>query len=536
MLLVGFIGLQNSLDDGESIRGIGTVRIPKIENLLYIEVDIAELLRREHEIADRGLLPYEQQIAEVRLVAGKLEHALEIIGKRIAEYEAMPRNAVAQKAWEEFTSTWTRFSVSDRDFLERAKTAAASPSPERLSALYQHVVDVNMQRRELTEKLDAVVRSLTGMNTKIVVEEIQDVERTSRNAVILQCVAIAVMVLLLIGLLISLNFSVIKPVEHTRNLIVQVEQEQDLRLRTDHISSDEIGQMSGAFDAMLGKLQKSLQNIQDKMHEVSRAVSEVNGAAQEVASGSASQSSSTSAMAAAVEEMTVSISTVSNSAVEAQNIANEAGEIANQGGAIIDQTVTEMGHIAATVSQASHAIEALGKESQQISSVVQVIKEVADQTNLLALNAAIEAARAGEQGRGFAVVADEVRKLAERTSQSTSDISAMVGKIQSSANDAVAEMSRVVQQVESGQTLAQDAGKRISSIRESSNKVAHAVAEISDALKEQSGASQDIARNVESVAQMTDQNNAAAGSVANGVERLDQLTRDVNDTVEQFKV
>jgi methyl-accepting chemotaxis protein len=241
-------------------------------------------------------------------------------------------------------------------------------------------------------------------------------------------------------------------------------------------------------------------------------------------------------MAASVEEMTVSINTVASSAGDAQSMAERAGEVSNEGGQIIERTAAEMGAIAQTVAQASNVIQALGSDSQQISSVVQVIKEVADQTNLLALNAAIEAARAGEQGRGFAVVADEVRKLAERTAQSTGDISAMIGKIQVSAKEAVDEMGRVVKQVESGKALAQNAGERMAEIREEAGKVSNAVTEISNALKEQSQASQDIAKHVESIAQMTDENSAAAEETASGAQRLNQLADDVSSTLAKFKV
>jgi methyl-accepting chemotaxis protein len=134
------------------------------------------------------------------------------------------------------------------------------------------------------------------------------------------------------------------------------------------------------------------------------------------------------------------------------------------------------------------------------------------------------------------VVADEVRKLAERTAQSTGDISTMIGKIQVSAKEAVEEMDRVVKQVESGQSLAQDAGERMVAIREEANKVSEAVTEISNALKEQSQASQDIAKHVESIAQMTDENNAAAEEAASSARDLDRLADEVSGTLGQFKV
>ena len=207
-----------------------------------------------------------------------------------------------------------------------------------------------------------------------------------------------------------------------------------------------------------------------------------------------------------------------------------------QGGEVIHRTVDEMNQIAGTVRQASAAIDDLGQKSDQITSVVQVIKEVADQTNLLALNAAIEAARAGEQGRGFAVVADEVRKLAERTTKATEEIAAMVNSMQESARSAVSTMDDAVGRVGSGAALAQQAGEAINQIKSGADQVVNVVNDISAALAEQSVASNDIAGHVERVAQMTEENSAAAGETANSAGHLQHLAVEMRGAVSRFKI
>ncbi|OFZ96604.1 MAG: hypothetical protein A2Z44_06840 [Betaproteobacteria bacterium RBG_19FT_COMBO_58_11] len=234
--------------------------------------------------------------------------------------------------------------------------------------------------------------------------------------------------------------------------------------------------------------------------------------------------------------MTVSIDQVAEHARDAQNISQSSSELSTRGSDVILKVVEDMRGIAETVHESSAIIEGLGQQSDHIYSIVQAIKEIADQTNLLALNAAIEAARAGEQGRGFAVVADEVRKLAERTTRSTEEIATMIQKIQGGTKQAVASMGVGVERVNQGVSLAGQAGDAIRQIQTGAQRVGVAVTDISSAIKEQSIASAEIARNVEHVAQMSDENHAATQDNAKTALNLEELAMSLQGAVEKFKV
>ena len=247
--------------------------------------------------------------------------------------------------------------------------------------------------------------------------------------------------------------SITAPLERLRHAIVSVAGNNDFTQRVGTQGKDEIAQTASAFNRLLESIQNSLREVLGNSENIATASEQVSSASQQAANASESQSEAATSMAAAIEEMTVSISHIGASAQETLGRAREAGTAADNGARIIAQTHEEMDKIAGTVAQATKAIEKLSQESGRISTILQVIKDVADQTNLLALNAAIEAARAGEQGRGFAVVADEVRKLAERTTASTNAIGELVVSMQSSGQDAVSWMGSVNQQVGIGLRL-----------------------------------------------------------------------------------
>ena len=309
----------------------------------------------------------------------------------------------------------------------------------------------------------------------------------------------------------------------------------DLTVRLALARGDETSLLSS-----INHMQTSLRNTITKSRQVAEQLAEaarhLAASAQQASESSAKQSEAATSMAAAVEQVTVSISQVSDSASNARNLANETGGLSTEGKSLVQGTVGEINRIAESVGRSSRVIQTLGEHSIRISSIINVIKEIADQTNLLALNAAIEAARAGEQGRGFAVVADEVRKLAERTASSTQEIATMINAIQHGTESAVHGMDDGNIQVREGVQMAAKAEESMAHIEDSSKMVLSAVGDISSALREQTSAIEQIAGSVEKIAQMTDENSGAVKAVSEAASQLENLATQLKSSVGQFVV
>ena len=321
-----------------------------------------------------------------------------------------------------------------------------------------------------------------------------------------------------------------------QSMVNRIETDLDFTVRVNVKKHDEIGQTTSALNRLLDKLQDNLNSIAAGAQSVAAAANEMSSTSTHVATASTQQSEAASDMAATVEEMTVSINHVADRSLEANRISSESGRLASSGEEVIGHTVEDMNEIASTVNEAAALIQQLEANSQQISNVVAVIRDVADQTNLLALNAAIEAARAGEQGRGFAVVADEVRKLAERTSTSTKEISSTIDTMRTSASNAVDSMQGVVSRVALGVERAQEANTSIKQIGEGSRNAVHMVEEITEAIREQGTATNNIAMQVERIAQMSEESSAAAANSAQAAQDLDRLAGDMQRIVSAYRL
>ncbi|MBI4995307.1 MAG: methyl-accepting chemotaxis protein [Rhodocyclales bacterium] len=330
--------------------------------------------------------------------------------------------------------------------------------------------------------------------------------------------------------------SITRPLNDMQSVIGTAARERDFTGQVPVAANDEVGQTARSFNELMTTLRQALSEIRDNTAKVDDATAALAAAAHQAEGASAQTSESASSMAASVEELSVSITSVSDSTKEAFAIAKAAGDHSETGGKVIANAIDDMAQTAEEVRGVGGTITELGAHSDKISSVVQVIKDVADQTNLLALNAAIEAARAGEAGRGFAVVADEVRKLAERTTQATGEIGQMVTSIQSSARTAVTAMNAITARLQNSAELAAEAASAITAIQKSNADVVGVVHEINTAMAEQGAASQDIAQRVERVAQASEQSSASVKVSSDAARNIHQLSIDMRRNVERFKL
>ncbi|MFA6972302.1 MAG: methyl-accepting chemotaxis protein [Gallionella sp.] len=287
--------------------------------------------------------------------------------------------------------------------------------------------------------------------------------------------------------------------------------------------------MQSSLREMIAKVKKQAGQVGDMAHNLAAS-------AQQIAVNVNHESDAVSSMAAAIEELSVSNTHISDQGGSARRIANNSRSNAEQGAQVVNKTVGGLLAAAQEIETASAEVSRLGEDASHISDVVKAIKEIADQTNLLALNAAIEAARAGEQGRGFAVVADEVRKLAERTANATAEINQMSGKIGDVATRALNSMDNVVRTTRQGVADAETAQTSIKLIQQGFGEVASVIDEISGSLNEQATAATELAQSTERVSSMSEENSSAAQSLLSLANDLEDRAREVRLAVEVFSV
>jgi len=391
---------------------------------------------------------------------------------------------------------------------------------------------------EFDATFDGFITEIDKLETAIQAEVAQALDTlhntvTESNIALGALVAAAVIAGLLLGRITTR--AITAPLANCVDMAKRIEH-GDLTVPLASDRNDEIGQLMNALEGMRGGLSTMIARLRDNINALNTAANTLEQSAEKSENASTEQSEAALHMAASVEQLSVSIDHLGERAHDANTTSQASSKELDQSSHIIHDAANEMHTIAQAVTETARTISDLEAYSSQISTIVTVIQEIADQTNLLALNAAIEAARAGEQGRGFAVVADEVRVLPERTTNSTREIASTIHKIQESTNKAVTEMRSGVQRVDDGVKLTQEAGNSVSAIRSASDHVTESVADITAILAEQSTSTRTIAVSVERIAASAEENRDMVAQTAASARSLADMSRVLEEMVSGFRV
>jgi len=301
-------------------------------------------------------------------------------------------------------------------------------------------------------------------------------------------------------------------------------------------SKDEMGVLAKGLNTMKGFLRDMMDRISSSSKQVAAASEQLSATVKQITLRTDEQAGRANQVATSATQMSQTIVDIAKNATTISTAANDTLAVANRGGEIVEKTMEEVRQISRAVSESSQIISSLGKLSKEIGNILVVIQEIADQTNLLALNAAIEAARAGEQGRGFAVVADEVRKLAEKTVHATKQIGGMIGSIQTETDTAVKSMSESLKSVESGTQYSVQAGETLKQILSTIDALKGRVEQIATATEEMSSVSESISTDVENIAASFRETSQSNREISQSSDALARLSADMESLVLRFKL
>ncbi len=329
--------------------------------------------------------------------------------------------------------------------------------------------------------------------------------------------------------------SIIKPINE---LVAAAERlgKGDFSVQVDELRKDEFGDLARELNQAVYKINNVIHDVKSVVGVLASSSEGLSGSASLIADSSKDQSSKTSQVAASSHEMSSAIADIARNVSEAAEAAKKANKAAVRSGAIVENAITSINGIADTTRETSQVVAILGSRSQDVGNIIKVIDDIANQTNLLALNAAIEAARAGEQGRGFAVVADEVRKLAEKTTIATKEIGETIGIIQQDTVKALSSMEDEIQAVEKGVRLTKDAGASLKEIIAQVEELSLIIQQMAATTEEQSTVAEQISGDIEATSGMIEGTAAGAEQIARSGRDIAQLASDLQSLTAKFRV
>ncbi len=515
--VAGQWGIYTAQQAAESIYKDRLVAIDLLNNVRNRQNQIRILLLAARQETDAF---------EVMALADKVRSNIFQIDQLLTAYKNQHPMGEEKKLLDAFITARTHFGVAGVmpmiDLLQGEKPAEADK-------LRHDTLDPAFAKA--SDAIDACVRHQTELAQQEF-EQSQKRAKVSRIAS-LASVALGTFLAIMMGLVISRSIN--RGVSMLEKGSAQLA-EGDLTTRIPLAGQDELARVGASFNKMTAQFAHLISEVNSSSTQVTQNADALSVSAAQVAQSSRQQTTRAAEAASAVEQLNASFKAIATTSEDIVSAANNARDLSKQGNQVVASAVQGIERVAKNVSETAASIAELGQRSSQIGKILSVIKDIADQTNLLALNAAIEAARAGEQGRGFAVVADEVRKLAERTTAATTEISSMVGAIQNDTGQAVLTMRQGSDEVREGVALANQAGKALQDITHSVEQVVQMIGQIANATRDQSAASDSLTLTVEEIARMAQENSRAVESAASASQEMANQSQGLQNMMRQFRL
>jgi methyl-accepting chemotaxis protein len=531
---VGFFGFRGLAATQASLNEIGEVRVPSL-------VGLADVLTGQQVVrANNGLLINSDTApAQREKLYASIEQGHATIKQGWDVYAPLPQTPEEAKLWEQFVpafETWQADARALTQQLQHWQQLAKQDAPQA-EVLAAHA-KAKEQFAQLATHYNAsrsLLDSIWKLNVDVANESLtQGYAGAKASTTMLVAGLIAAVV-------VSVGFAAWMFMLFSRKVSAfigkcELVAKGDLTERVPAQGDDEFAVLGTSFNKLVENVQTMISQIHSTSGQVAAAATEIAASAEEMNNTLRTQEQEAQQVSAAVAEMTASINEVATKAGDAATAAKQSGARAAQGSEVVERTVQEVRGISDEVSTAASSVKELATKAEAIGQVISVINDIADQTNLLALNAAIEAARAGEHGRGFAVVADEVRKLAERTQSATAEVAKSVREIQGGTGNAVARIESCTGRATRGVDLAGDAGRALGEITEGSSTLDTSVNAIAASAKEQATASDQVARSIERINAGAQESTQAAGQAAQAASSLSTQAEELRRLVGQFRV